>query len=142
MRRPFGAALHGSRDTPFVKGSLSCRHAASWSMGAGGALAGVDRTWRRFLEPVWRHRLRLLTTDRRTTHESVHTATARGAVGAANLLTAAAAHGNLLYLPDDNPLFSGSGLGKVNTVLTFGSPGQQQFGQLFLLRRRHGRRHP
>jgi hypothetical protein len=46
-----------------------------------------------------------------------------GAVGAATLLTAAAAHGNLLYLPDNNALFPGSGLGTVNTVLTLGSPG-------------------
>ena len=44
-------------------------------------------------------------------------------IGAAAMLAAAGANANLLYLPADNSLFPGSGLGAVNTVLTLSSPG-------------------
>lgn len=44
-------------------------------------------------------------------------------IGAAAMLAAAGTHASLLYLPGDNALFSGSGLGAVNTVLTLSSPG-------------------
>lgn len=43
-------------------------------------------------------------------------------IGSAAMLVAAGAHANLVYMPLDNQLFTGSGLGAVNTVLTVSSP--------------------
>lgn len=45
------------------------------------------------------------------------------ALGAAALLASAPASADLLYLPAENALFAGSGLGSVNTVLTLKSAG-------------------
>jgi len=45
------------------------------------------------------------------------------ALGAAAMFAASGAGANLVYLPADNTLFQGSGLGAVNTVLTLTSPG-------------------
>ena len=43
-------------------------------------------------------------------------------IGSAAMLAAAGAHASLVYIPAENELFSGSGLGAVNTVLTLSSP--------------------
>ena len=45
------------------------------------------------------------------------------AVGTAALFAASGASADLVYLPADNALFQGSGLGAVNTLLTLTSPG-------------------
>ena len=45
------------------------------------------------------------------------------ALGAAAMIAASGASANLIYIPADNALFKGSGLGAVNTVLTLKSPG-------------------
>ncbi len=47
----------------------------------------------------------------------------RSAVVAGACLSAMAAHADLVYLPDENALYQGSGLGAVDTVLTLRSPG-------------------
>jgi opacity protein-like surface antigen len=45
------------------------------------------------------------------------------ALGAAALLASAPASADLVYLPGENTLFQGAGLGAVNTLLTLKSPG-------------------
>lgn len=45
------------------------------------------------------------------------------ALGAAALIACAPARANLVYLPAENALFQGAGLGAVNTLLTLKSPG-------------------
>jgi hypothetical protein len=49
--------------------------------------------------------------------------TARSAVVLGACLSALAAHADLVYLPGENTLYQGSGLGSVGTVLTLNSPG-------------------
>ncbi len=46
----------------------------------------------------------------------------KSAVVAGACLSAMAAHADLVYLPDENALYQGSGLGAVDTVLTLSSP--------------------